>query len=176
MKTLLLPVLLIIATQLNAQTLVMSDETSTVKYETKHLAGLLEGDFKGVKGTATFDAADLAHSNFRFQFDAATVTVNDNYLGPNLIKEECFDPAKYPNIQLASRSITKLSEANKYQFNGNITIKGVRKPVSFPMTATANVGGYDFSFSFSINKKDFNLKCATGKDLKFLIKTYGKKA
>lgn len=159
---------------LRAQTLKMTDETSTIRFETRHLAGRLEGTFKGVQGSSSFNPANLSQSYFKLVFAVATIQSNDPVLGPNFIQESCFYPAKYPNIELFSSSISKLSESNQYLFHGSLKIKGVSRFISFPFTATANAGGYDFRFAFAFRKKDFNVKCGTAKDFKIIVNTYGK--
>ena len=177
MKIVYVLFLVMLACNLKAQVLVMTDETTEIKFVARHLAGRLEGDFKGAKGTAKFDAANLSTSYFKLLFAAATVTTNDNFVGPNLITTECFNPAKYPNIELSSSSFKKLQGQNEYQFTGQLKIKGKSKNITFPMTVTQNAGGYDFKFAFSFLKKAFDLQCgAMGKDFKILVSTYGKKS
>ena len=176
MKSLLIILFTFAAIHLHAQTLEMNDETSTVKLETRHLLGLLTGTYKGVKGTGIFNPSRLSSSFIKFKFDAATVVLNDNDYGPNLTREDCFFPAKYQYIELSSISISKLKGANRYQFKGMLKIKGISKPISFPITAAANVGGYDFAFAFNVNRKDYNLDCGlTSKHLRFNISTYAKR-
>lgn len=164
----------VIALQTQAQ-LVMTDETSTVKFTTRHLGTVLEGGFKGVEGRAGFNPSDLGSSYFKMSFATNTITTNDNYVSPNLIKPECFDPRNYPTIELFSTRLKKLPGANSYEFRGQLKVKGKTKQVAFPMTVTPNAGGYDFSFVFAFQKKPFGLKCAVGKDFKLAVKTYGKK-
>jgi polyisoprenoid-binding protein YceI len=174
MRSIILSLFTLVTIATQAQALRMTDETSEVKFVTKHLAGKLEGTFKGVQGSAQFNPADLAHSYFKFVFAVATIQSNDPVVGPNFIQQGCFYPAKYPNIELFSSSITKLSGDNQYLFNGSLKIKGVSRFISFPMMVTANAGGYDFRFAFAFRKKDFNVKCGTSKDFKILVNTYGK--
>jgi polyisoprenoid-binding protein YceI len=40
---------------------------------------------------------------------------------------------------------------------GNLTIKGVSKFISFPFTATATANGYVLAGQFKINRRDFNV-------------------
>jgi len=174
MKILLLVFGLIVSSATSAQVLRMNDETSEVKFVTKHLAGRLEGSFKGVQGSAQFNPNDLAHAYFKLLFAVATVQTNDPVVGPNLIQEDCFWPAKFPTIELFSSGIKKLSEPNQYLFNGSLKVKGATRFIAFPMTITPNAGGYDFKFAFAFRKKDFNVKCGTAKDFKIIVSTYGK--
>jgi polyisoprenoid-binding protein YceI len=174
MKKIVFTLLAFISIHVQAQTLRMSDETSEVRFVTRHLASPLEGTFKGVDGTANINLNELSQSTFRFAFAAGSIQGNDNYVGLNFVQESCFNTAKYPSIELVSSAIKKLSGENKYLFNGQLKIKGVSRFISFPMTITQNVGGYDFNFAFTFHKKDFNVKCGTARDFKITVKTYAK--
>jgi len=173
MRILLIAFGLLVSSVVSAQLLRMTDETSEVKFVTKHLAGRLEGSFKGVQGSAQFNPSNLPQAYFKFLFVVATVQTNDPVVGPNLIQEDCFWPAKYPTIELFSSGIKKLSEPNQYLFNGSLKVKGVTRFIAFPMTITSNAGGYDFKFAFAFRKKDFHVKCGTAKDFKIIVSTYG---
>ncbi|WP_207493571.1 YceI family protein [Aridibaculum aurantiacum] len=176
MKRCFILMLTAIALQAQAQVLRMTDETTEVKYVARHLGGRLEGNFKGVQGSAQFDPNALANSYLKLSFATGTVTTNANYVGPNLIKEACFDPAKYPTLELFSTSIKKLQGQNEYEFHGQLKVKGKTRNIAFPMTVTANAGGYDFAFAFKLLRKHFGLDCgATGKDFKIFITSYGKR-
>ncbi|MDB5192596.1 MAG: hypothetical protein JWQ96_2159 [Segetibacter sp.] len=175
MRKMMIAFLLLTAFGLQAQTLSFTDETTDVKFQTKHLAGQLEGTFRGVKGSAQFDPADLAGSSLKLAFDVTTATTNDHTLGPNLFKEECFYTAKFPTIEFSSSRLTQLAN-NKYLFEGTIQLKGVSKYLSFPFAAKPNAGGYDFNFSFTVLRKAFDLNCgAMAKDFKIIVRGYGKK-
>jgi polyisoprenoid-binding protein YceI len=176
MKRVIFLLLSFVAIQTNAQKLVLNDETTKVNFVTKYLAGRLEGTFRGVDGSADFNPAQLNTSYLKMVFSVATATTSDNTLGPNLIQPDCFHPAKYPFIELFSTKITKGNGINDYNFNGQLKIKGVTKAVIIPFTATPNVGGYDFNFSFGFARKAFGVKCTgLGKDIKVSVRGYGKR-
>jgi len=47
--------------------------------------------------------------------------------------------------------------AGRYYMFGNVTIKGVTKPVEFGFGATPKDGGYVFDGEFKINRRDFGV-------------------
>ena len=176
MKKMICAFLLLISVGINAQKLIFTDETTEVKFTTTHGLARLQGSFKGVEGTAGFNPQQLQNSFIRLSFQTNTVTTSDNYMGPSLIKTECFDIANHPTIELASSSITARGK-NQYQFRGTLKIRGISRQVVFPFTAEANVGGYDMNFSFPVMRRHFNLNCNfMSKDLRFSIRAYAKKA
>lgn len=176
MKIVFLALLLSTSVSAYSQKLVMTDETSTVSFVTKFIAGMLEGTFKGVNGNAVFHPNDLNNAYFKLTFSPATVTTSDNQFGPDLIRSDCFNAKRYPSIELFSTKITKAQGENKYNLYAQLKIKAITKNIVIPLTATSNVGGYDFTFGFEISRKAFGLKCpAVGRDFKVSVKTYGKK-
>jgi polyisoprenoid-binding protein YceI len=176
MKKMIGALLLFFSFSSTAQDLVLTDETTEVKFKTTHGLARLQGSFKGVQGTASFNPQQLQASFIRLSFQTSTVITTDNLMGPSLIKTECFDVANHPTIELISSSITARGK-NQYQFRGTLKIKGFSRQVVFPFTADANVGGYDFNLSFPVMRKHFNLNCNfMSKDLHFSVRGYAKKS
>lgn len=141
---------------------------------TARRAGQLTGSFKGVSGTARLDTNDLSGSFLKLAFATSTVMHNDHLTGPNLVKVGCFNSALYPLIELSSTAITKLPAANRFDFRGTLTVKGISKEIAFPFTAIPNIGGYDYNFSFAIFKKAFRLHCGVRRKFKIAVRGYGK--
>lgn len=158
----------------HSQVMYMSDETTDVTFETKHMGATLEGTIKGVKGTALLDTNNMATAYLRFSLAPATFIHNENYVGPNLMKESCFDSKKNPDIELVSSSIIKLKGIGNYQFNGALIVKGKSRDISFCMKATPSIGGYDFLFHFPIVKKNYGLQCSFSKQLCLTVRAYAK--
>lgn len=72
-----------------------------------------------------------------------------------------FDVAKYPTIAFVSSSVTK-SSATSYSVTGNLTMRGMTKPVTLAITASApfiHAGGIrrGIEATTSVNRKDFGL-------------------
>ncbi len=160
-----------------SQILVMNDETTDIIFRSNYKGAKLDGTFRGVEGSAKFDPSQLPSSFLKLSFSVASVTANENQFAPDLIQPDCFYPNKYPLIELFSASILKLPEnASGYQFNGYLKIKGKSRKLTFPFTAIANAGGYDFNFSFGFLRKAFGINCdAIGKDFKIGVRTFAKR-
>jgi polyisoprenoid-binding protein YceI len=133
------------------------DAESKVHFVIKNFAIKTGGDFSGLKGTIKFDPAKLASSGFDVTVDAATVDTDNSSRDGHLKKEEYFDVATYKTIHFKSTKITLSSIAGRFYVFGQLTIKGVTKPVEFGFSATAKNGGYVFDGEFSINRRDFGV-------------------
>lgn len=110
-----------------------------------------EGEFKGLKGAINWDATNPTASTFNVSVDANTINTNIDSRDNHLRKEEYFNVAKYPTINFISTSVSTNNIA------GNLTIKGITKQISFPITVTPSGNGYIFEGNFTINRLDYGV-------------------
>jgi polyisoprenoid-binding protein YceI len=131
------------------------DDKSEVNFTIKNFGFSTPGSLKGLKGSIKFNSSDLVSSSFNVSVDVNTVNTGVDARDSHIKKEEYFNAEKFPVISFNSTKITK--EQNSYTVTGNLTIKGVTRPVSFPFTVQNQDNGLIFSGSFSINRKDFGV-------------------
>ncbi|SRR5579871_5341968 len=127
-------------------------------YAIKFTSGDPSGEFKGLKGTVSFDPANLAASKFDVSVDASTINTGNGMKNTHAKSEKWFDVTKYPTITFTSTSITK--SASGYDAKGSLTIHGVTKDFTIPFTFTPSATGGVFTASFDINRLDFNINTA----------------
>ncbi|HEX2683610.1 MAG TPA: YceI family protein [Ferruginibacter sp.] len=133
------------------------DANSKVHFVIKNFGIRIGGDFSGLKGTIAFDPEKLGTSLFDVTVDASTVDTDNSSRDGHLKKAEYFDVATYKTIHFKSTKVTRSSVAGRFYVFGNLTIKGVTKPVEFGFSATAKNGGYLFDGDFDINRRDFGV-------------------
>ena len=154
----LLSVFLMYTLGITAQkVLVPIDANSKVHFVIKNFGIKTGGDFKGLKGTIKFYAANLTASAFDITVDAATIDTDNESRDEHLRKDEFFNVAVFKTIQFKSTKVTQSSVAGRYYVFGNLTIKGVTKPVEFGFGAKAKDGGYIFDGEFKISRRDFGV-------------------
>lgn len=148
---------LLFAQTIQAQTHYLpSDAGSKVHFTIKNFGISTGGDFKGLKGAIHFDPSNPASADFSVTVDAATVNTDNSTRDNHLRKEEYFDVAKHPTLNFKSIKITAAANG-MYSVSGNLTIKGITKPVQFLFTAVNKTGGTLFEGSFEINRRDFKV-------------------
>jgi polyisoprenoid-binding protein YceI len=130
---------------------------SKVQFVIKNFGIKTRGEFKGLQGTVKFLPANLAASAFDVTVDASTVDTDNDSRDDHLRQAEYFDAAAFKTIQFTSTKIVLSSTAGRYYMYGNLTIKGVTKPVEFGFGATPKDGGYFFDGEFKINRRDFGV-------------------
>lgn len=141
-----------------AQTaLIPVDEGSKVHFVIKNFGINTGGDFKGLKGSIKFDPVNFAASAFDVSVDAATIDTDNSSRDDHLRKSDYFDAATYKTINFKSTKVVKSTVAGRFYVYGNLTIKGVTKPVEFGFGATPKDGGYVFDGEFEINRRHFGV-------------------
>ena len=114
-------------------------------------------------GTLTLDKANVAASKVSITIPIANLRTGVAKLDEHLMKAEFFDAAKFPTATFVSTSV-KPDGATGAEISGNLTIKGVSKPVTLdaefygtgvnPMNKKENVG---FVATATIKRSEFGL-------------------
>ena len=133
------------------------DAGSKVHFTIKNFAIKTGGDFTGLRGSISFDPSKPSISSFLVSVDAATIDTESEMRDEHLKEEEYFDVLKYPIISFKSTRVTTSSNAGRYYMFGELTIKGVTRPVEFGFSATPKDGGYLFDGEFKINRLDYKV-------------------
>lgn len=133
------------------------DAESKVHFVIKNFGIRTGGDFSGLNGTIKFSPENYAASVFDVTVDANTIDTDNNSRDGHLRKAEYFDVATYKTIHFKSTKVVLSSVKGRFYIYGDLTIKGVTKPVEFGFGATAKDGGYVFDGEFSINRRDFGV-------------------
>jgi polyisoprenoid-binding protein YceI len=88
----------------------------------------VEGTFNTITAKITATREDLSDAVVEFTADAKSVDTHNRMRDEHLRNADFFEVEKYPSITYTSTSFTKVGEG-KYKVQGNLTLKGVTKPV-----------------------------------------------
>lgn len=105
---------------------------STVGFEVDYLAGTFKGDFREVAATLAVDG-DTARLEGVAQ--VASIDVKDENLAAHLQSPDFFDAERHPELRFAAEDVAL--EGDAVTIRGEITMKGVTKPVSLSGTSVA---------------------------------------
>src|SRR5258708_5334648 len=155
MKKIIYPIAALAILFASAFTVIKSQDWKiTDSYSIKFDGGDPSGEFKGLKGTISFDPNNLATSKFDATIDVASINTGNGMKNTHAKSDKWFDAEKYPTIQFTSESITKTAAG--YLASGTLEMHGVKKAVAIPFTFDNNV----FAGSFEVNRMDFNINTA----------------
>jgi polyisoprenoid-binding protein YceI len=130
--------------------------TAKVSFAVKGPFGTVRGDFTGLSATILFNERDLAGSSIIASIDPGTVSTGIGLRNRHLRNEEQYlNTDKYPLISFRSKKIEK-TEAG-FVAKGELTLKGVTKPVDIAFTFNATGDSGVFKGEFAIKRADFNI-------------------
>ena len=110
------------------------------------------------KGKITFDPKNLGTASFDITIGTGNLTSSAADWGKNFKNESYFHATKYPTIHLKSTSVTQERVGSiVYTIHGNLTIKGITKPVNIQFIAPPMGTGYIFRAGFDINRLEYDL-------------------
>jgi polyisoprenoid-binding protein YceI len=122
----------------------------------------VRGSFNQFDGTGYFDAANPANSHLTLTIQAASIDTRNADRDGHLKSNDFFDMENYPEITFVSTAVEQV-DADNYRVSGDLTIKGVTKPVTvdFEYTGTAvdpfgntRIG---FEGQTTVNRKDWGV-------------------
>src|SRR5947208_11295337 len=110
---------------------------SRVDFEVRYLAGTFEGEFREIGAELTVDAG---RASFDGAAKVASVDVKDENLSAHLQSPDFFDAERHPELRFAAQDIRLDGGGDgKVSVDGELTIKGVTKPVAVTGTVTAPI-------------------------------------
>ena len=98
----------------------------------------VRGSFNEFDGSGSFDADDPTRSRLQLTIEAASIDTRNADRDAHLRSNDFFDMETYPEITFTSTKVETV-DPEHYRVSGNLTIKGVTKPVTvdFEYTGTA---------------------------------------
>jgi polyisoprenoid-binding protein YceI len=122
----------------------------------------VEGTFKSFDGSITSSKEDFSDAIFEFTADIKGIDTNMEMRNGHLQGEQWFNTEKFPTLTFKSTSLTTVGP-KKFKLNGNLTIKGVTKPVVLDMKLIGTTKGRDgkniagFKVTGVINRAQFGV-------------------
>lgn len=110
--------------------------------------------FDDWSGTLTTTGDDL--TGVTVEIKMASLRADDAKLTGHLQSPDFFDVATYPTSTFEATKITKQGGAN-HLVEGNLTMRGVTKQISFPATVKSTGDSVAAQAEFVINRKDFGI-------------------
>ena len=135
---------------------------SEVQFKVKHLViATVTGFFKKFSGSVETDREDFEGAKVNFSIEANSIETNMPDRDAHLRSADFFAAAEYPTLDFAG-TLKQVKDA-RYTLNGNLTIRGISKPVAldveFGGTMVDPWGNTKAGFEINgkINRKDVGL-------------------
>jgi polyisoprenoid-binding protein YceI len=135
---------------------------SSFEFVARHMMAKVRGRFLSVDGTVKI-AEVPEESSVEVEIDVSSVNTREERRDAHLRSPDFFDVEKYPKITFHSTAVRPGGEENKWVLEGDLTIKGVTRPVTWEVEfhgATQDPwGGQRAAFSAwtEVNRDDWGL-------------------
>ncbi len=144
-----------------AQTFKADASKSTLAWEGKKVTGKHEGFVKLASGSLTLDGETIKAGTFEADMNSITCTDltgewNDKLIG-HLKSDDFFATAKFPKATLVITE-GKKDASGTYQVKGNLTIKGITKPISFPATLKKDATGLTATSTITVDRTLYDIR------------------
>jgi polyisoprenoid-binding protein YceI len=136
---------------------------STVEFTVRHMMiARVRGRFPDLEATV-IEAGDPSASSVEAVIQVASIDTRDEKRDAHLRSADFFDAENHPEIRFRSTG-RKRTGADRFELAGELTIRGVTRPVTLDVTAEGRArdpwGGERVGYSARtrINRKDFGLE------------------
>jgi polyisoprenoid-binding protein YceI len=102
---------------------------SNVEFVARHLLSRVRGRFSDFSGVITV-APEATLSKVEVEIDAASIDTHQPDRDAHLRSPDFLDAEQFPKLAFASTSVRERSEPGRYEVDGDLTIRGVTKPVT----------------------------------------------
>jgi len=148
----------------SAQTYQIDPVHSSLLFRVKHMdTAYVYGMFTSMKGTVVVDEANPARSSINIEVDANSVYTHNEQRDNHLRGPDFFNTRQFPTITFKSTQVRRIN-ANTVQVRGDLTIRGVTRPITANVTLTGkgkNPQGKDiigFETTFTIRRSEFGIR------------------
>lgn len=134
---------------------------SDLSFSIRHIISRVRGSFEDWKGTIRADPENWKGASVEVEVTTASITTNNEKRDIHLRSGDFFEAEKFPTITFKSTKVEQ--DGENVTLTGDLTIRGVTKPVVFKGKSTGMVTGPNgkrragFEASTTIDRTDFGV-------------------
>ncbi len=157
MKTFKILVFILLTNSIMAQNFIANNEKSKIGFVIKNIGLNVNGIFSGLQGKVLFDTKNLDKSEIDVSVNSNSVNTDNNARDKHLRQSDYFDVEKFPLITFKSTKIEPATRLNRYNVEGNLTIKGISKLIKFELITTEKENNLELKCNFEVNRRTFKV-------------------
>lgn len=139
-----------------AQAAPIDAQQSQIKATFKQMNVPVSGQFKTLSGDIQFDAKKPEATKASVVVKTASFDLGDPNYNKEVAKPEWFDAQKYPDAVFTVTSI-KPAAGGAFQGVGELTLRGIKKPIQFPVKVASQGGKQVFTGQAKLKRLDFKV-------------------
>lgn len=134
----------------------INPQTSKVGFEATGGGYTTRGTFAQYKTDIQFDPDAPEQASVRVLLNMKSVTTGTGDVDSTLQSADYFNTAQFPTAQFVAKGAKPIGDG-KYVLEGQLTLKGVTKPVTLPFTIDIDAGNATVNAEAKINRMDFGI-------------------
>jgi polyisoprenoid-binding protein YceI len=145
------------------ETYALDKNHTEIGFKVRHFVSRVGGRFTRFEGALILDRANPPESSVELKIDAASIDTGVPNRDRHLNSPDFLDTAKFPEITFRSAKISAKGP-DTYEVEGDLTIRGVTKPVTLAVTSNGFTGDgrgglkAGFDVTGRLSRKDFGVK------------------
>lgn len=147
-------------------TLAVDPAASMLNWTAKKVGGGHNGTVKISKGTLNLDGNKLVGGNFIMDMTSIADADQNARLTTHLKSEDFFGVEKNPTSTFTITKATPVSKIKNgevnYNITGDLTIKGITHPVTFPAAVKVNNNGAEATAKVTVDRLKYDIKFRSG--------------
>ena len=129
---------------------------SSATFAVRHFVSQVPGRFDQLSGALAYDPENPAASSVEITIDAASIDTNNPKRDTHLRSADFFDVENHPSLTFKSTAVK--AAAGGLEVTGDLTIRGVTKQVTVPVTVLGTMGDRaGFAARFTVNRQDYGV-------------------
>ncbi len=136
-------------------------EHTNIGFKIRHFFAKVQGRFNTFEGQIVLDRENLTKgSSVEITIDTASIDTNDTSRDKHLRSGDFFNAENHPKMTFKSKKVRSAGK-NKLKVEGDLTIRGITKPVTLEVDVLGFGKGYGFRGGFevrtTIDRHEFNV-------------------
>jgi len=148
----------VVANAPDAQSIAITPENTTIGFVGSKVTATHEGSFGAFDGVLSFSASHPEASRLRVNIDMNSVRIDPPRLRNHLLRGDFFQADQFPRATFEATDIRVGGEGGAtHTAVGRLTLRGVTREITFPITVTVSPTEVAVRSEFSINRRDFGI-------------------
>lgn len=123
----------------------------------------VEGSFKRVASTISYDPANVAATRAHVEIETASFDLRNSEYNREVQRSEWFDTARFPKATFETTQV-RSSAAGAFEAGGTLLIKGVTQAVTVPVKVTQSGSMWIFEGAVPVRRLQFGIGAGEWKD------------
>lgn len=129
---------------------------SQISFVSKQMNVPVDGHFGKFSAQVDYDPKKPAASKAQIEVELGSVETGSSEANVEVGKKSWFNIAAFPSARFVSSSVKALG-ADKLEVKGNLSIKGISREVSFPVTVKTAGGSNTFEGAFPLMRLQYKI-------------------